>query len=91
MSVQDAEIMAKTDEPKNRARKSVVSLKVTLRGTKPPVWRRLLMHEDMTLGDLHQAIQAAMGWHDSHLHAFDIDGRTYGDRGTDDDVPTRIT
>jgi len=86
MSVQDAEIMAKTDEPKNRARKSVVSLKVTLRGTKPPVCRRLLMHDEMTLGDLHQAIQAAMGWHDSHLHAFGIDGRTYGDRHTDDDV-----
>jgi hypothetical protein len=87
MSVrQDAGIMAKTVEPKNSASKSVVSLKVTLRGTKPPVWRRLLMQGEMTLGDLHQAIQAAMGWHDSHLHAFDIDGRKYGDRQTVDDV-----
>jgi Plasmid pRiA4b ORF-3-like protein len=40
----------------------------------------------MTLGGLHQAIQAAMGWHDCHLHAFDIDGRQYGDRRTTDDV-----
>src|SRR5712691_11251750 len=40
----------------------------------------------MTLGDLHQAIQAAMGWDDCHLHAFDIDGRQYGDRHTVDDV-----
>jgi hypothetical protein len=79
-------IMAKTVEPKNSASRSVVSLKVTLRGTKPPVWRRLLMPGEMTLGDLHQAIQAAMGWHDSHLHAFDIDGRKYGDRQTVDDV-----
>src|SRR5271166_4970333 len=86
MSVQDAEIMAKTDEPKNRARKSVVSLKVTLRGTKPPVWRRLLMHDETTLGDLHQAIQATMGWRDSHLHAFDIDGGQYGDPRAVDDV-----
>jgi hypothetical protein len=38
------------------------------------------------LGDLHQAIQAAMGWHDGHLHAFDIAGRQYGDRDTVDDV-----
>ena len=33
----------------------------------------------MTLDDLHHAIQAAMGWEDAHLHAFDIAGREYGD------------
>jgi hypothetical protein len=79
-------IMSKTTEPKSSATKSVVSLKVTLRGMKPPVWRRILVQGGMTLGDLHHAIQAAMGWHDSHLHAFDIDGRQYGDRHTVDDV-----
>ena len=52
--------MAKTVEPKRSASKSIVSLKVTLRGTRPPVWRRLLMPGEMTLGDLHQAIQATM-------------------------------
>src|SRR5216683_1811590 len=62
--------MAKTVEPRRSAGKSIVSLKVTLRGTRPPVWRRLLMPDEMTLGDLHQAIQATMGWHDEHLHAF---------------------
>ena len=40
----------------------------------------------MTLADLHQAIQAAMGWDNDHLHAFDIGGRQYGDRHTVDDV-----
>ncbi len=87
MSVrQNAGIMAKIVEPKSSASKSVVSLKVTLHGTKPSVWRRLLMPGGMTLGDLHHAIQAAMGWHDSHLHTFDIDGRQYGDRHQVDDV-----
>jgi hypothetical protein len=76
----------KTIEPKTSAAKSVISLKVTLRGTKPPVWRRLLVPGAMTLGDLHHAVQAAMGWHDSHLHAFDIDSRQYGDRSSVDDV-----
>ena len=33
----------------------------------------------MTLDDLHHIIQAAMGWEDTHLHAFDIAGRGYGD------------
>jgi Plasmid pRiA4b ORF-3-like protein len=40
----------------------------------------------MTLAELHQAIQAAMGWEDCHLHAFDIAGRQYGDRHAVDDV-----
>ena len=78
--------MAKTVEPKRSADKSIVSLKVTLRGTRPPVWRRLLIPGTMTLAHLHQAIQAAMGWEDCHLHAFDIGGRQYGDRHTVDDV-----
>jgi len=65
---------------------SIISLKVALRGTKPPIWRRLLAPADMTLGDLHEAIQAAMGWEGGHLHAFDIGGRHYGDRANVDDV-----
>jgi hypothetical protein len=78
--------MVKTVEPKRSAGKSIVSLKVTLRDIKPAIWRRLLVPGTMTLGDLHQAIQAAMGWDNDHLHAFDIAGRQYGDRDTVDDV-----
>ena len=58
---------------------SVISLKVTLRDVRPPIWRRLLVPAGTTLDDLHHAIQAAMGWEDAHLHAFDIAGREYGD------------
>jgi hypothetical protein len=65
-------IVARTIVPKTLAGQNVISLKVTLRGVKPPVWRRLVMPGTMTLGDLHNAIQAAMGWRDCHLHAFDI-------------------
>ena len=65
--------------------KSVVSLKVTLKGSKPPIWRRLLMPEDMTLLDLHEAIQASMGWDGGHLHAFSLGGTDYGDPEAGDD------
>jgi hypothetical protein len=40
----------------------------------------------MTLGDLHLAIQATMGWEASHLHAFEVGNRQFGDRSVMDDV-----
>src|ERR1017187_6810061 len=83
---QDAKIVARTSAPKTSASKNIISLKVTLRGVKPPVWRRLLVPGTMTLGDLHKAIQAAMGWRDCHLHAFDIGGEQFVDRRSVDDV-----
>ena len=73
--------------------KIVVALKVTLREIKPPVWRRLVLPGTMTLAELHEAIQAAMGWHGGHLHDFDIAGRQYGDPRILEDVAdeTRLT
>jgi hypothetical protein len=50
----------------------IYQLKVTLRYTKPPIWRRLLVPAGFTLEDLHAVVQAAMGWDDSHLHKFRI-------------------
>jgi hypothetical protein len=78
--------MARTVKPTSGVNRKVVSLKVTLRDTKPPVWRRLLVPSETTLGDLHRAIQTAMGWNDYHLHTFDIEGRQYGDPRAVDDV-----
>jgi hypothetical protein len=85
--------MARTVKPKSGVSQKVVSLKLTLRDTKPPVWRRLLVPSETTLADLHHAIQAAMGWEDYHLHTFNIAGRQYGDPRTVDDVAdeTRVT
>jgi Plasmid pRiA4b ORF-3-like protein len=78
--------MARAVAPKTGAADSIVSLKVTLEGTKPPVWRRLLVPGSMTLGDLSEAVLTAMGWVGGHLHAFDVGGRQYGDPATTDDV-----
>ena len=75
--------MAKTTAPANP---DVLSLKVTLRNIRPPIWRRILMSSGMTLGDLHLAIQATIGWDSSHLHAFEIGDRQFGDRSLMDDV-----
>ncbi len=48
----------------------VFRLKVTLRGSRPPIWRRVEVQPDLTLFQLHQVLQRAMGWTDSHLHQF---------------------
>ncbi|HSJ57217.1 MAG TPA: plasmid pRiA4b ORF-3 family protein [Anaerolineae bacterium] len=56
----------------------IYQLKVTLEGIKPPVWRRLLVPGDDTLGDLHDIIQVAFGWLDYHLHQFIVGDAFYG-------------
>ena len=45
-------------------------VRLDLHGAKPPVWRRLELPGDVTLPRLHDVIQAAMGWTNSHLHRF---------------------
>lgn len=64
--------------------KRVYQLKATIIGTKPAVWRRLVVPEDITLARLHDVLQAAFGWWDCHLHEFEIGGVRYGvDDGED--------
>jgi hypothetical protein len=58
---------------------TLYQLKITLRGvSKPPVWRRVLVHADASLAKLHWVIIAAMGWDGSHLHIFSDDTTLYG-------------
>jgi hypothetical protein len=63
----------------------IYQLKITLRGAKPPIWRRVQVPSEFTLAQLHQVIQAAMGWYDGHLHEFDINGQAYGQPMTEID------
>lgn len=52
-------------------------VKITLKGSKPPIWRRLLISSETTLAQFHDIIQTAMGWQDSHLHLFNIHNERY--------------
>ena len=45
-------------------------LKITLRRSLPPIWRRVVVCADMRLNRLHTVIQIAMGWMNCHLHQF---------------------
>jgi hypothetical protein len=50
----------------------IYQIKVTLLRSNPPIWRRLLVSSETTLDRMHDILQAAMGWTNSHLHMFAI-------------------
>jgi len=58
---------------------TIFRLKVTLRGSRPPIWRRLEVPAGVTLSQLHHILQVAMGWTDSHLHQFRRGATYYGE------------
>jgi hypothetical protein len=62
----------------------IYQLKITLRGSKPPIWRRVQVRSDINLATLHRIIQEAMGWTDSHLHQFRVGETYYGVPDQDD-------
>jgi hypothetical protein len=57
----------------------IVQIKVKLLGvTKPPVWRRLQLRADTRLDQLHEIIQAALGWENYHMHVFSFGEEEFG-------------
>ena len=59
-------------------------LKVSLRGAKPPIWRRLLVKDNTSLHRLHLILQDAMGWQNCHLYHFDTGEVRYTEYFDDD-------
>lgn len=64
--------------PRPAKPQDLFQLKITLRRSKPPIWRRVLVPSDITLAALHFVIQEAMGWTNSHLHQFTVGERRIG-------------
>lgn len=64
----------------------VQQLKISLT---PSCWRRVLLPENATLGQLHSVIQALFGWDGDHLHVFAVGHRHYADpfHGLEETVP----
>jgi pRiA4b ORF-3-like protein len=56
----------------------IYQIKVTLLGTDPSIWRRLLVPAELTLEQLHDVLQLAMGWEDCHMHEFRIGPQRFG-------------
>ena len=60
------------------APRNIHRIKVTLRGVRPPVWRRFEVPSDLSLTRLHDVIQAGFGWQNCHLFVFETPLGRYG-------------
>jgi Plasmid pRiA4b ORF-3-like protein len=73
---------APSRSPRRPRRDDLVTyrVRIDLEGTDPPLWRRLELASDLFLDQLHDIIQVAFGWTDSHLHRFDSGPDRFGAR-----------
>jgi hypothetical protein len=55
-----------------RPEQLTLQLRVELDDVTPTVWRRIMVPTGVRMARLHDMIQAAMGWTNSHLHAFTV-------------------
>jgi hypothetical protein len=53
-------------------------LRASIKETRPPIWRELIVPADYTLGDLHGILQIAFGWENDHMHSFTVNSVEYG-------------
>lgn len=65
--------------------KKIYQIQIALQGSKPKIWRRVLIPSDLLLSEFHMIIQITMGWTNSHLHHFIQDRTFYTVRRQDDD------
>lgn len=52
-------------------------IRIDLDHAKPPIWRRLDLRSDLPLDVVHQVLQVAYDWTDSHLHRFSLGGHPF--------------
>jgi hypothetical protein len=57
---------------------SIYQIKVTIQDSEPPIWREIQVRSHITLYKVQRILQVVMGWKDTHLHQFVIDGTCYG-------------
>ncbi|MFW6019909.1 MAG: plasmid pRiA4b ORF-3 family protein [Bacteroidales bacterium] len=60
--------------------KPVYQLKITLKGSSPEIWRRVIVDPDVLLVDFHRILQTTMGWTNSHIHLFHDGKHEYSPR-----------
>lgn len=82
----------------HRPEPALYRIRIDLARARPPIWRRLDLRSDLTLDVVHEVIQVAFDWRDSHLHRFSLGGGPFDrtsqvflgpyEEGEGDGVPT---
>ena len=68
----------------------VYRLHLSLLEVEPLIWRRLQVPANISLRQLHDVFQAAMGWTDSHLHEFTFGDQKFGMTDPEVDPPATL-
>ena len=68
----------------------VFQLRVDLRGTRPKIWRRIVVPATIKLPILHVVLLRAMGWQGGHLHEFLFGDVNYGRPEPELDLPDGV-
>lgn len=69
-------------------KKEIYQIHITLEGSKPKIWRRLLVPSSLPLADLHKIIQTSMGWENAHTHIFIHNDTVYATKEAIDKLTT---
>lgn len=64
----------------------IYQIQIALKGSKPKIWRRVLVPSDTLLYNFHKIIQTTMGWTNSHLHQFVKGNVFYSVKYPDDEM-----
>ena len=67
----------------------IARIRIELRSVEPHVWRRVDVPLSCTLLALHDVIQIAMGWTDSHIFELQMGDRAYGALDLDSELEPR--
>jgi len=77
MDCLEAEVTGALEPTPGSARPSVVyRLRITLADIEPAIWR-LVEVPDCSLAELHEVIQIAMGWQNTQMHQFVVNGKHF--------------
>lgn len=62
----------------------IYEIKISIKYSKPRIWRNVKIDPNISLNDLHKIIQTSMGWMNCHLHQFVKDRSFYGNPEMDE-------